>query len=214
MIMNIVTALSSALVVSACVWPINASAAAAPAPGDNPRPTAGETHLWMPVQDEVYLQEMGQQVVTDRPATAVAVHGGTAYVVVAGALKALLDGALRDVEGAPGGVKRLRSLDGALWAVAETGTYRLAGQAWQRVDARPFLDLCLHLGKVYAATPNDLFRFENRKFVNIRPVGGYLSSDATVVMEDFSQVLADPVEIGPMPEDRFLQRDALPAASR
>src|SRR5262249_35501917 len=39
---------------------------------------------------------------------------------------------------------------------------------------------------------------QNGKFVNVRPEGGYLSSDSTVVMEDFSQVLADPVSIGPI----------------
>ena len=154
--------------------------------------------LWAPVEDEVYLQEVGEKVTTDKPVTAVALRGVMAYAVVGGALKTLRGGVLLDAEGGPGGVKRLRSLDGALWAIAEQGTYRYDGKAWARVDERPFVDLCLHLSRVYGATRDDLFRFEDGKFVNIRPAGGYLSTDTTVVMEDFSQVLADPVEIGPV----------------
>jgi hypothetical protein len=59
-------------------------------------------------------------------------------------------------------------------------------------------DFCLHLGQVYGATTEDLFWFENGRWVNIKPTGGYLSSDDTLVAEDFSQVLADPVRIGPV----------------
>src|SRR5439155_27275870 len=100
--------------------------------------------------------------------------------------------------GAPKGVRRLRSLGGALWAASEEGAYRLAGSAWERIDTRRFTDFCLHLDQVYGATRDELFRFENGHFVNTRPAEGYLSSDTTLVMEDFSQVLADPVEIGPV----------------
>ena len=197
--MNIAAALSRYVFISACIWLTNTLPAATPAPRNDRTATGSELRrLWAPVEDEVYLQEVGKKFVTDRPATAVAVRGDAAYVVVGGTLKTLRDGALPGVDGAPGGVKRLRSLDGALWASAETGTYRYAGKAWERVDERPFVDLCLHLGKVYGATRDDLFRFEDGKFVNIRPAGGYLSTDTTVVMEDFSQVLADPVEIGPV----------------
>ena len=71
--------------------------------------------------DEVYLQEVGEKVATDKPVTALALRGDSAYAVVGGALKLLRGGVLLDVEGAPGGIKRLRSLDGALWAVAAAG---------------------------------------------------------------------------------------------
>jgi hypothetical protein len=197
--MSTATALFRYLSIGLCLWLVNISHAAVPAP-EIPRTPAGSQmrRLWAPVADEVYLQEVGEQVATDKPATAVALLGETAYVAVGGNLKLLRHGGLHDAEGAPGGVKRLRSLDGALWALAEKGTYRYAGKAWERVDERPFVDLCLHRGKVYGATSDDLFRFEDGKFVNIRPAGGYLSTDTTEMREDFSQVLADPVEIGPV----------------
>jgi hypothetical protein len=153
---------------------------------------------WKPVTDEVYLQEIGQKVSTDKPVTSVAVYKDSVFAVVGGTMKVLRDGVLSDASGAPAGVKRLRSLGGALWAAAEKGTHRFEGDAWVRVDEKPFNDFCLHLGQVYGATRDDVSRFEGGKFVNIKPADGYLSSDSTVVMDDFSQVLADPVEIGPV----------------
>ncbi|HQE81442.1 MAG TPA: hypothetical protein PLM14_00495 [Candidatus Hydrogenedentes bacterium] len=153
---------------------------------------------WKPVADSVYFQEVAEKIPTPQPATAVAVYDEAAHVVTGGAIRIARDGALQDEPGAPSGVQRLRVLDGALWATTETGVYRCEGKAWQRIDERPFVDLCLHLGAVYGATRDELFRFQNGSFVSITPEGGYLSSDSTVVMEDFSQVLADPVRIGPI----------------
>jgi hypothetical protein len=155
--------------------------------------------LWKPVADEVFLQEIGEKVLTQSPITSVALHNDALYVVTGGVLKVLLkSGALETDTGAPNGVQRLRSLSGALWAIADTGAYRFDGKTWERVGEQKFTDFCLHLGQVYAATRDDLFRFEAGKFVNIKPEGGYLSSDDAVFTEDFNQVLADPVELGPM----------------
>ena len=154
--------------------------------------------LWKPVADDVYLQEIGEKIATDEPVTAVAICGDAVYATVGGRLKELRDTGLKDASGAPEGVTRLRSLGGALWAAAEGGTCRLAGGRWTRVDETPFADFCLHLGQVHGATRDDLFRFDGGRFVNLKPAGGYLSTDTTVMMEDFSQVLADPVTIGPV----------------
>lgn len=154
--------------------------------------------FWKPVADDPYLQEIGEKIVTDKPATAVAVYKDAVYVVAGGTLKVLREGVLKDAPGAPAGINRLRSLGGALWASAENGTYRFTGDAWARVDEKPFVDFCVHLGQVHAATREDIFRFEGGKFVNIKPEGGYLQNDSTMIMEDGTQVLTDPVDIGPI----------------
>ncbi|MBM3881550.1 MAG: hypothetical protein FJ387_17805 [Verrucomicrobia bacterium] len=161
---------------------------------------AGEetNRRWRPVPDEVYLQEIGQQVATDQPVTAVAVFGESVYAVVGGAVRVLRDGMLREVPDAPSGVGRLRSLGGALWAGAERGTYRFAGDGWSRVAEERLVDFCLHLGQVHAVTRNDVCRWDGRQFVNLRPADGYGSSDTTVIMEDGRQILTDPVSIGPV----------------
>jgi len=155
-------------------------------------------HLWKPVADNTYLQEIGEQIPTDRAVTSVAVHGTNCFAVVGGVLKLVAAGNLNDSLGAPKGIRRLKSLGDSLWATTTDGTFRLSGSGWERVDTRTFTDFCLHLGQVLAATRDDLFRFENGHFVSLRPPAGYLSSDTTLIREDFSQVLSEPVQIGPI----------------
>lgn len=154
--------------------------------------------LWKPVADEPYLQEVGEKIVTDKPVTSVAVYKDSVYAVVGGSLKVLGSGSLEDAPAAPVGIHRLRSLGGALWAAAGNGTFRFSGGNWERVDGQSFTDVCIHLGQVHVAMRDNIFRYEGGKLVNIQPAGGWLSTDTTLVAEDFSQVLADPVRIGPV----------------
>lgn len=161
-------------------------------------PTGNTTRHWKPVADDVFLQEIGQKIPTDKPLTAVAVLGNSVYAVAGGVMKTLRDGALSDAPGAPAGVTRLRSLNQALWAAAADGTYRFAGERWERVAERPFQDFCVHLGQVHGATSDEIFRFEEGRFVSTKPADGYLQNDTTMIMEDGTQILTDPVEIGPI----------------
>lgn len=160
-----------------------------------PQPAA---HLWKSVPDDVYLQEVGSRILTQAPVTSIASDGEAVYAVTGGKIGRLDGGKLAEGAGAPTGVTRLLSVGGSIWALAPSGTYRLAKAEWKQVDSRPFVDLCLHLGKVYAATTDALFRLEGDRFVAAKPEGGYLSHDDTLIMDDGSQVLADPVEIGPI----------------
>ena len=157
-----------------------------------------ERKLWKPVADEVYLQEVNGKVTTDQPVLSLALYNDSLYAVVGGVVHVLQDDALVPVREAPKGVKGIHALGGALWVAAESGAYRFTGGAWEHVDQREFADFCVHLGVVYGATRDDVFRFENGAFVSVKPEGGYLSDDSTVVMADASQVLADPVDIGPV----------------
>jgi hypothetical protein len=154
--------------------------------------------LWQPVADEPYLQEVGQKILTDQPVSAVAAHETAVYLVVGGKIKSLNNDGLQDLPDAPTGVKHMKSLAGALWVSSDVGTYRFFHRSWERIDERPFRDFCLHLGEVYGATRDELFRFDSGRFVNLRPASGYRSSDTTVLTEDFQQVLVDPVTLGPI----------------
>jgi len=160
--------------------------------------TSNTQHLWKPVPDSVYLQEIGEQIPTEKSVTCVAVYDKSLYAVVGGALKILQAGVLRDSPGSPKDVRRLRSIGNELWAAAPDGAFRFTGSEWVRIDPRPFTDFCMHLGHVCGATRDALFRFENDRFVDLRPANGYLSTDTTLVREDFSQVLTDPVQVGPV----------------
>lgn len=161
-------------------------------------PPPDSPHLWKPVADEVYLQEASERVVTKTPVTSVAVFQGTAYAIQEGNVLRVSGETLEMVQGAPSMALRLRVLDNALWALAEKGLYRFDGNEWKCLDSQRFVDVCLHLGVVHAATRDDVFRLEDGKLVSVKPAAGYQTSDKTMEMEDGSQVLAQPVEIGPI----------------
>jgi hypothetical protein len=157
-----------------------------------------EQRLYEAVSDEVYLQEIGSQVVTPKPVTALAVYRQTLFAVLDGTLHTLEDGRLQPLADAPVGVKRLFVLAGALWGTTEETVYRYQDGELSKVFDGPIVDLCVHLGHVYGATRGAVYRFEEGAFVNIKPATGWLSSDSTVVMADGSQVLVNPVSIGPI----------------
>lgn len=154
--------------------------------------------LWKPVVDDVYLQEVGRKIPVTRGVDSVAVFAENAYTASGGLVQQVREDQLQEMAGAPKDMKRLKSVGGALWGFAGSGLYRFDGKSWSKTDDRPFVDLCLHLGQVHGATADELLKWDGTRFVNIRPEAGYLSSDTTVVMEDFSQVLMDPVRIGPI----------------
>lgn len=154
--------------------------------------------MWKPVADEVYLQEFGEKVGTASPVTGLAVFEGTAYGVMDGGLFALSGDRLSPVSGAPQGVVGIWGLGDALWVTTDGAVYRFAGAGWERVFDGAMVDFCIHQGMVHGATRDGIYRFENGVFVDTKPEGGYLSNDSTVIMADGSQVLSDPVEIGPI----------------
>jgi len=158
----------------------------------------GEKHLWMPVKDNVFLQEISQKISTDQPVKSVAHYNDDLFFVMNGQIYkqsgqsySLLPSFLKDV-------KRILNVDNILWALSEKGLYRWTGQMWQESLRQEIVDLCLHNDAVHAASREAIFRLKADQWVDIKPEGGYLSSDVTVTMADGSQVLADPVRLGPV----------------
>jgi hypothetical protein len=154
--------------------------------------------LYEQIADDAYFQEVGSKIATERPVTALAVYQGDVYAIVDGALHRLEADRLEPVDEAPTDVRRLFTLAGALWGTTGNAVYRYDGDELRKVFAGAMVDLCLHHGTVHGATRDDLFRYEGGQFVNIKPQTGWLSSNTTMIMEDGSQVLADPVHIGPI----------------
>ena len=159
----------------------------------------GQTgRLWQPVPDHVYLQEAGQKIPLDQTVTSVEVLENQCYVVMKGSIFKVAGETLHPARTGPAGVKQLKSLDGKLWALSTKGIYCLKDNEWLKMDDREFVDVCMHLGSLHAATREEVYRLEDDTFTDIKPEAGYLSSDITMVMEDGSQLLADPVRIGPV----------------
>ena len=154
--------------------------------------------LWKPAADNVYLQEVAQKIPTKKSVLSVAVYEGVCYALMDNSIYLLKEKKLIRMKSGPAGAKRLIAMDGNLWALSSEGIYKFKNKKWQKIDTREYVDLCMHLGTLFGATRDDVYRLENGKFKCIQPEGGYLSSDKTVVMEDGTQILADPVRIGPI----------------
>ena len=112
----------------------------------------------------------------------------------------LSDGKLKPVADAPAGFERLYVLDGQLWGSTPKALFNRAkdAQIFRKVFDGAVVDMCLHNGVVHAATRDAVYRLDDGSFVDIRPKSGWLTTDTTMIMDDGSQVLVDPIQIGPI----------------
>jgi hypothetical protein len=154
--------------------------------------------LWKPAADTPFLQELNQTIRTETPVTHIALLGETVYAVLNGTLQRFDGSAFAPVDNAPASVTVLKSLGSALWLAAQNGVFRFDGAAFDHLGEHTVVDFCEHRGAVHAATGNAIFRYENNALVDAKPASGYQSNDTTVIMEDGSQVLTDPIDIGPI----------------
>lgn len=173
-----------------------------------------EDPLWKAEPDTVYLQEVGHQVATEAPVTALAVQGDTIFGVMNDTLYTLRkesqfvlqNGQAQEVEGpgfvaaagAPAGVTHLETLDGVLWLSAGDGVYRHDEAGWAKASDLKMVDFCLHNDVLHGATRDRIYRYADGAFTDIEPEGGWLTTDTTNIMEDGTQVLPNPVRLGPI----------------
>ncbi len=160
--------------------------------------TSDPEKYWKPVPDEVFLQEVAHKIPTDQPITGIGTYQGECFVIMGSRIHQLRDGKLQQSKDAPSEINRLLSLQGELWALGNKGIYKLGSTGWEQMDGQHYVDLCLHGGVLYAATSEEIFRLEKNKFVSIKPEGGYYNSDITMLMEDGTQLHAEPVRLGPI----------------
>ncbi len=159
---------------------------------DNPN------HLWKPMQDDVYMQEVSIKIQTEKPVQSIVKQAESCLAVIDGNIYALKDDQLIILKNAPVNVNRLISLENSIWALADDGIFKFKNDSWQKVDDKLVVDICMHNEILHAATRENIFKFENGKFISIKPKGGYNSSDITMLKEDGTQLHADPVRIGPI----------------
>mgnify|MGYP000734202934 CR=1 FL=1 len=154
--------------------------------------------FWKPIADDVYLQEIAHKVYSEKPITGVGVSNDQVFVIIDHQIQKLNGDHFESVSNTLQNVDRLVTLNGDLWALTQDGSYRFNGKKWEKVGDQYFVDMCLHLGALHAATSNEIFKLVNDKFISIKPEGGYYNSDVTMLMEDGTQLHADPVELGPI----------------
>ncbi|MEX2512961.1 MAG: hypothetical protein WD398_08650 [Cyclobacteriaceae bacterium] len=154
--------------------------------------------LWKPVADEAFLQEKSEIIATASPVTQVAILSGTFHAVMNGKLHELKNGGLQPLANSPEEIGKMKVYGQAAWVITSSGLFRFEENNWEKLSEARFVDVCMHLGKVHAATKEAIFVYKEGKLSNIESEGGYLSSDITMVMEDGTQLLADPVKLGPI----------------
>ncbi|GMV95445.1 MAG: hypothetical protein AMXMBFR82_52230 [Candidatus Hydrogenedentota bacterium] len=153
-----------------------------------------ENHLWQPIVDEVYLQEVSSHIMTDSPLTAVAVFEGTAYVGNDQGVLTVAGDALKPVDGIEfGSVSRLKVLDDALWAVASTGLWRYDGSTWNRTTDMAVADLCVYRDAVVFASGTTLFGIHGGVVTALtggktEPILGVASYAGTIYVHDGKRV--------------------------
>lgn len=164
---------------------------------------APDARDWTPVRDEVYLQEFGAQIATDKPVLTAAVFEDQVYVSLGDGIYEAGNGRLHYLAGSPEGVRRLRVLDGALWGMSDNGLYRFFHGQLEQVGDGAFVDICMVQGVVYAATRDDVFQYIDGVLVNVEPDLGFRSTNITKHLEDgthIRQQLDDGTEVRWRPE--------------
>lgn len=157
-----------------------------------------EEKFWNPVRDDVYLQESAHKIESNEPIKSVGISGDQVFTLINQQLYKLNGDQLDVQNDAPQNVERLISEDGVLWALTAEGTYRLEKNDWKEASDLVFVDMCMHHGILHAAAREEIFKLEKNEFISIKPEGGYYNSDITMLMEDGTQLHADPVRLGPI----------------
>lgn len=159
---------------------------------------ASNDHFWRSVADDVYLQEAAHKIKTEKSIDGIGLYKDQCFVIIDRQIHELEGENIESIKNAPEDVSRLISIDEKLLALSNTGVHTYDGKKWKLIDDKQFVDVCMHHGVLHAATKEEIFKWENEAFISIKPEDGYYSSDITMVMEDGSQLHADPVRLGPI----------------
>ncbi len=125
----------------------------------------GDGRHWQPVEDDVFLQEVGRQVATSHPLTSVAVYDEHVYVGSERGLFKLESNELQPVESFSRSVHRLVAAGDALWAITDQGLYRFPGDTWLKLEGPQATDLTEHLGQIIVSSGRRLFRVVDNALV-------------------------------------------------
>ncbi len=128
--------------------------------GATAQPQTAPRPVWRPVQDDVFLQEVGRQVSFSEPLTAVAVFDDRIYVGSSQGLLKLDDDRLIPVKERRESIDRLVATRHALWAITGDGLYRYQDKTWTRISSDPVSDVTDHLGNIIVSTGRRLWQVE------------------------------------------------------
>ncbi len=121
------------------------------------------SHAGQAIRDDVFLQEVGRQIVTPEPLTAVAVQGDQVFVGSGKGVAQLVDGKLVAEAALQVPVQRLVAAGGSLWAITSPGLHRRDGTGWKPISGEAVTDVCAWRGETVAAAGHKLWRVKGDK---------------------------------------------------
>ncbi|MCB9769861.1 MAG: hypothetical protein H6752_16810 [Candidatus Omnitrophica bacterium] len=120
-------------------------------------PSVAQT--WTPIVDEVYLQEIGEQVETDTPVSKVAFHEGSLYALMGGDLYRLQDNQLVKVKDYDSPATELTVLQSGLYVASGEVLHRFIDGEWGEIQCEGGIrGVCEHLGQVWVAADSGVYR--------------------------------------------------------
>jgi hypothetical protein len=117
--------------------------------------TAGPRR-WQPVRDDVFVQEVGHQILTTEPLHTVAIHEGQIFAGSAKGTVRLEDGKLVDDGTMKESGQRLISAGGRLWAITAPGLHRRDMGGWKKLSTEAVTDVCVHGREILTAAGKKL----------------------------------------------------------
>src|SRR5690625_713548 len=157
-----------------------------------------EKHSWAPQKDLVYLQEISTQIPTDDPVTDIIANQDIAFALIKNVLYQIDDRKITPVSNAPAGIKKLFQEENTIMAAARDGFFEYKNGRWNKKDNHDIVATCIHAGQLHAATSDEIYTWDQEKFITTKPTEGYLSNSITNLMEDGTQVYLNPIKLGPV----------------
>lgn len=118
-----------------------------------------------PIRDEVFLQEVGKQILSKTPVLAVGVHGSKVFAGTSEGLFEVAYPTLNAVGGVTGSVHRLVQVKDTLCALTPQAVYLKEGNGWKRIEVDHPIDVAVFHERLFLATPKQLMLFQGGAFV-------------------------------------------------
>lgn len=153
-----------------------------------------ENPRWKPIVDDIYLQEVASNIKTEQPLLAVAVLDNVPYVGDAQGVHRVENEKLVSAGGPQTKIRRLRVLNGQLWAMGPKGLWRLTNDNWTQISSEHCTDVCLHAGEVIVASKNRIYQLNDEKLTALdnqpsrAPILGIASYSETIYVRHASRV--------------------------
>src|SRR5690625_7665713 len=80
-------------------------------------------------------------------------------------------------------------------AAARDGFFEYKNGRWNKKDNHDIVATCIHARQLHAATSDEIYKWDQEKFITTKPTEGYLSNFITNMMKDGTQVYLNHIKL-------------------